>query len=131
MPEVKRDFRGGKMNKDLDERLVPNGEYRDALNIQVAGSEGSDVGSAQNILGTLNLGPNISQSTCIGVIADNENNKIYWFVHSAGASVKFDTDFIELARAVYKENDKRANLKRKINNALGSELIEEKSYSAY
>ena len=94
MPEVKRDFRGGKMNKDLDERLVPNGEYRDALNIQVAGSEGSDVGSAQNILGTLNLGPNISQSTCIGVIADNENNKIYWFVHSAGASVKFDTDFI-------------------------------------
>ena len=39
----------------------------------------------------------------------------------------FDIDFIELARAVYKENDKRANLKRKI-NILGSGLIEEKSY---
>ena len=47
------------------------------------------------------------------------------------ASRTFDIDFIELARAVYKENDKRANLKRKINNTLGSGLIEEKSYSAY
>ena len=94
MPEVKRDFRGGKMNKDLDERLVPNGEYRDALNIQVAGSEGSDVGAAQNILGTLNLGPNISSSQCIGVVADNANNKIYWFVKSTGVSVKFGLDLI-------------------------------------
>ena len=37
------------MNKDLDERLVPNGEYRDAQNIEVVTSEGSDVGSVQNI----------------------------------------------------------------------------------
>ena len=28
MPEIKHQFTGGKMNKDLDERLVPNGEYR-------------------------------------------------------------------------------------------------------
>ena len=39
------------MNKDLDERLVPNGEYRDALNLEVATSEGSDVGSLQTLLG--------------------------------------------------------------------------------
>ena len=39
------------MNKDLDERLVPNGEYTDAMNIQVSTSEGSDVGTVQNILG--------------------------------------------------------------------------------
>ena len=39
------------MNKDLDERLVPNGEYRDALNLEVATSEGSDVGTLQSILG--------------------------------------------------------------------------------
>jgi hypothetical protein len=51
MPEIKNQFTGGKMNKDLDERLVPNGQYRDAMNIQVATSEGSDVGTAQNILG--------------------------------------------------------------------------------
>ncbi len=49
MPEMKKQFTKGKMNKDLDERLVPNGEYRDAMNIQVATSEGSDVATAQNI----------------------------------------------------------------------------------
>jgi hypothetical protein len=51
MPEIKHHFRAGKMNKDLDERLVPNGEYRDALNVQVATSEGDDVGALQNVLG--------------------------------------------------------------------------------
>ena len=51
MPEIKNQFTGGKMNKDLDERLVPNGEYRDAMNIQVSTSEESDVGTVQNILG--------------------------------------------------------------------------------
>ena len=34
MPEIKNTFTQGKMNKDLDERLVPNGQYRDGLNIQ-------------------------------------------------------------------------------------------------
>ena len=33
------------MNKDLDERLVPNGEYRDALNLDLANSDASDVGA--------------------------------------------------------------------------------------
>ena len=51
MPEMKRNFTKGKMNKDLDERLVPNGEYRDAMNVQVSTSEGSDVGTIQNVLG--------------------------------------------------------------------------------
>ena len=51
MPELKHHFRLGKMNKDLDERLVQNGEYRNAENIEVATSEGSDVGSVQNVLG--------------------------------------------------------------------------------
>ena len=53
MPEIKHNFTKGKMNKDLDERLVPNGEYRDAMNIQVSTSEGSHVGTVQNILGTI------------------------------------------------------------------------------
>ena len=35
------------MNKDLDERIIRNGEYRDAMNIQVSTSEGSDVGTIQ------------------------------------------------------------------------------------
>ena len=43
----------------------------------------------------------------------------------------FDAEFIELARAVYVTNDKRAAIKRELNIALGSELIEEKSYADY
>ncbi len=43
----------------------------------------------------------------------------------------FGSQFIELARAVYHSNDRRAALKRQINELLGSKLIEEKSYAAY
>ena len=43
----------------------------------------------------------------------------------------FDEEFVALARDVYKTNDRRADLKRKINILLGSELREEKSYSEY
>jgi hypothetical protein len=43
----------------------------------------------------------------------------------------FDAEFVELARAVYIENDQRAAVKKRINVALGSALIEEKSYAAY
>jgi hypothetical protein len=43
----------------------------------------------------------------------------------------FDAKFIELARAVYFENDERAAIKRRINLALGSRIVEEKSYKPY
>ncbi|MEM7508081.1 MAG: DUF6165 family protein [Pseudomonadota bacterium] len=43
----------------------------------------------------------------------------------------FGSKFIELARAVYKTNDRRAALKREINVLLGSRLVEEKSYQPY
>jgi len=91
------------MNKDLDERLVPNGEYRDALNIQVGSSEGSDVGAIENILGNQVARLKKAQpatnwdlktgstnyyglpldAKCIGAIKDDINDKIYWFVTSS------------------------------------------------
>jgi hypothetical protein len=43
----------------------------------------------------------------------------------------FDAEFIELARSVYFRNDERAAFKREINQKLGSELVEEKSYQDY
>ena len=43
----------------------------------------------------------------------------------------FDDEFIRLARAVYIENDERAAVKRRLNITLGSDLVEEKSYSDY
>lgn len=44
---------------------------------------------------------------------------------------QFGTRFIELARTVYITNDQRATIKKNINNALGSRIIEEKSYKSY
>ncbi len=44
---------------------------------------------------------------------------------------RFDDEFIRLARSVYFSNDRRAALKRKVNELLGSSLVEEKSYEDY
>lgn len=43
----------------------------------------------------------------------------------------FGARFVELARGVYHQNDRRAALKRELNDLLGSDLVEEKSYQAY
>ena len=48
MPQFNRNFAQGKMNKDLDERLVPAGQYRDAVNVEISTSEGSNVGALES-----------------------------------------------------------------------------------
>jgi len=94
MPELKHGFGAAKMNKDLDERIVPNGEYRDALNIEIGTSEGSNVGTMQTILGNTamtNTGGSHgmkdgllgSNSQCVGSVVDEKNNHIYYFVADA------------------------------------------------
>ena len=94
MPEINHVFNQGKMNKDLDERLVPNGQYRDALNIRVSTSEGSDVGAVTNILGNEIItvrGILLSKgAVCIGAISDEKNDSFYWFVKNEGN----DPDYI-------------------------------------
>ena len=84
---MKRNFTGGKMNKDLDERLVPRGEYRDAMNIQVSTSETSKVGNIQNIQGNalgcsnwLYSTPIPVGSTTVGSISDEKNDQLYWMI---------------------------------------------------
>ena len=47
------------------------------------------------------------------------------------AAQSFDQRFIDLARAVYIENDERARIKKRINQLLGSKIVEEKSYRPY
>ena len=77
MAELKHTFTSGRMNKDLDDRLVPNGEYIDALNIQVSSSEGSDVGAIENILGNVLVGnANIPNGEAIGVYRDTGNETV-------------------------------------------------------
>ena len=83
MAELKHTFVKGRMNKDLDERLIPNGEYRDALNVQVSNSEGSDVGSLENILGNIKVSAlGLTNAIAIGAADDKLNKKIYWFITS-------------------------------------------------
>ena len=86
MGELKHGFGAAKMNKDADERIVPNGEYRDALNIEIVTSEGSDTGAMQTLLGNSNISndditaiinPN---AKCVGSIADEKNNNLYYFI---------------------------------------------------
>ena len=48
MTKDTRNFTKGRMNKELDERLVPNGEYIDALNIRIGSTEEDDMGVIEN-----------------------------------------------------------------------------------
>ena len=101
MPEIKNQFTGGKMNKDVDERLVPKGEYRDAMNIQVSTSEGSDVGTIQNILGNEQIewkceGDQVrllDGTVCVGTISDEKNDSLYWFVSNYSENEVIDISF--------------------------------------
>jgi hypothetical protein len=52
-------------------------------------------------------------------------------IRAKEAAKSFDHEFIELARSVYANNDKRGHLKRQINAVLNSELVEEKQYTIY
>ncbi len=83
MAEVKNNFLQAKMNKDLDARLIPNGQYRDAQNIVISRSEGDSVGTVQNMLGNVELstfGLTDKHLEIIGYYVDELNNNIYFFI---------------------------------------------------
>ena len=90
MAKVQNTFLKSKMNKDLDARIIPNGEYRDAQNAQISKSESANVGNLENILGNkdVSLGLNtqsfqkltgVSKLTCIGSLSDEVNSTVYLF----------------------------------------------------
>ena len=105
MPEFIHSFQRGRMNKDLDERLIPNGEYRDALNLDIANSEGSNVGALQNVKGNVELRDktstelwqdhyieDLSNPVCVGSIRHDIKETIYWFIASDNASAIVEYD---------------------------------------
>jgi hypothetical protein len=116
MAKLQRTFLQGKMNKDLDERLIPNGQYRDAQNIQVSTSEGSDVGAVENMLGNTlqnlkSTGPDVfwpkspgpfglTNPVCIGVIKDSQNEKIYWFLSAADSNTDAVVEYDQVTKIV-------------------------------
>lgn len=89
MAESKRTFQAAKMNKDIDDRLLQPGTYRDALNVSVEFSEDGNVGALENLKGNEILsGQNIlglssssnPNAEVIGSYAHPEESKIYYFV---------------------------------------------------
>ena len=108
MAEVKNAFIKSKMNKDLDSRLLPSGEYRDGQNIQVSKSEGEDVGALENAVGNVitktSSGPNSLDDVdfsvlnglpsgtlkSIGVYADVNTSNIFVFLTDYGPSTELE-----------------------------------------
>jgi hypothetical protein len=102
MTKLTRNFVAGRMNKVVDERLLPEGEYIDAMNVRMGSTESSEVGVIENTKGNLPLtnlayinGTLLSvNARCIGAIEDSANEAIYWFVHdptfTVGATGKLD-----------------------------------------
>lgn len=87
---IQTNFIAGKMNKSVDERLVPLGEYVDALNVRLGSTEGTEVGAVENSKGNTVLtnlqyqNQSLSASArCLGAFEDGIKETIYWFVHDS------------------------------------------------
>jgi len=113
MAEIKNTFIKSKMNKDLDDRLVPSGEYRDALNVSISRSEGDDVGALENILGNDSVFSETSKHTCIGYFNDTNTQIIYYFVTNyIDSSVDMISNFAPLdAECSVRAYDLKSNQK--------------------
>ena len=136
MPEIKKVFLRGKMNKDLDERLLPDGEYRDASNIQVSSTESSDAGTVQNLLGNkkLPIDGNAAEpvylafgnnSQCLGSISDEDDNKIYFFIKGddslntvTNAIISYDTVSYKISPLLIDSRDENLKALKFPNNKI-------------
>ena len=96
MPDLKNSFLAGIMNKDLDERLVPEGVYRDALNVDIDTADGGNIGAVKNKSGNTLIAnvwnvagfpyPQTTNAKTIGAVSSDKDGLIYFFV----ASDQFD-----------------------------------------
>jgi len=98
-----RTFTKGKMNKELDERLVPDGEYTDALNIRVGSTEEDEMGVIETTLGNTQLTtlqvqntPLSTSARCIGALEDGSTETLYWFVHDPAFAASSNTGKLDL-----------------------------------
>jgi len=84
MAELKNNFAGAKINKDVDKKILPKNEYREAQNVSIPESSEGGVGAAEPSLGNeLNYETALSYDAgteVIGYYLDEINNKVYWFV---------------------------------------------------
>ena len=91
MTVIQTNFIKGRMNKSVDERLLPPGEYVDAQNVRLGSTEDTEIGSVENSKGNSLLAELVydgvvldpATTKCIGTLEDGVNNTIYWFVHDS------------------------------------------------
>ena len=128
--------------KDLSSILAPVslGELIDKITILEIKQIHMTGIKLKNVDKELKLLKNILQDTNLEIDIDlinnlKEVNNNLWEIEDniriKESNQKFDKEFIQLARSVYKENDKRASIKKEINQKYNSELVEEKSYNHY
>ena len=103
MAHESTNFIAGKMNKSVDERLVPPGEYIDAMNVRLGSTEGTEIGAVENSKGNTvltqleyNNAPLVGDTRCIGVYEDGINETLYWFVHNEGNPNSIVTGVVDL-----------------------------------
>ena len=101
MAKEQKSFIKGRMNKSVDERLLPEGEYVDALNIRLGSTELSEIGAVENSKGNVQLttlkydGVALSgDAVCIGAFDDSAEETMYWFVHDPNHSYGGVVDMI-------------------------------------
>ena len=119
------------------------GEFLDKLSIlEIKAERITEPGKLANVRRELDLlratweaSPLAERDISAALVELKQINVTLWEIEDRlrekEAQGAFDEEFVELARSVYKTNDRRAAIKRDLNLALGSDLIEEKSYKAY
>ncbi len=122
---------------------VSVGEVLDKITIlQIKLAHISDAAKRVNIQNELDAllplasGDEFTTEQMLGLMAElKATNEALWDIEDdireKEAAKSFDAEFIRLARAVYVTNDQRAEIKKQINLATGSDLVEEKSYESY
>lgn len=83
MAKIKNNFLKATINKDSDERLIPDGQMTDAENVLVMSQDNGNAGVLKNVKGNLKVTSlNIPNSETIGSIADDANDRCFYFVTS-------------------------------------------------
>jgi hypothetical protein len=112
MAKLKRSFVAGIMNKDLDERLIPADQFRDALNVSIGISESSDVGAVENTKGNTNIStitfPVGINQKCVGAVSYPEEGKIFWFIASDANCYIYEFDEVNDVTTKVLEDDRGA-----------------------
>jgi len=119
------------------------GELLDKITIlQIKSERMTDAAKLVNVRKELaELTQTVAQTTTLSLAVESlvkdlkQINEKLWVIEDdireCERQKDFGAKFIELARGVYFTNDERARLKKEINTAMGSALVEEKSYAAY